>query len=818
MKSLRALSLFLLLFVAIRPAECQQAAPAAPPQASTTSAVWNALAQPAMDPSHAATVKDLTLQRDRLKLTLAEGTLQFLHPVNGVVFGAAFRGKGRLEVTPPDPREAQQLRLFTKQDTLNLEFTEATITFTDHTFEEIAAKVQWSAAADSSLGELYIDRQRYREDAAAEILPRVLKGVFSADRRRTAYFATDLKTAEYGWLHARFDALSPEEISVGRWRDFGPRKEVEVWTSFPAGGRSAASAWNDPTGKDDFDIRSYKIDATATSGAELSATARVHLQHKASGERLLLFLLDSNLRVESVKDGQGTALEFFQPRESKDRPQSYGDYVAVVLPQPTLSGQSQSLDFRYAGKRIIRKVGTGAYFAQSFGWYPAKADSFATRADFEINFRSPKRYALVATGSKVDETTDGDWRISSWKSHIPLAVAGFAFGDFKFQAEKAGTVDIHIYANREPDDFMKSIRNQIDGSLPGEDTFGRPSVGSLSPAALTKTMAIELANTVRVFEKYFGPYPYKQLALTNIPYSYGQGWPGLIYLSALSFMDSTQRNAFGIRDHVQLTDFFRAHESSHQWWGHRVGWKSYHDQWLSEGFAEFSGNLYVQIRQNNKEFLDRLRKDRENLQGMRDQKNRLMESLGPIWMGQRLSTLDAPGAYSFLVYTKGGYVLHMIRMMMWDSRNPADPEARFIAMMHDFTKTFDNKPASTEDFKAIVEKHMTPVMDVHGDRRMDWFFNQYVYGTGIPQYDFRYQVQDAGGGKWKVSGTVTRTGVPDNWVDILPLYIHQPKGAVRLGFLTTDKSTTTFELPLLNFKPDKLSLNANEDILAEIKQ
>src|SRR3990172_1309535 len=165
MNSFRALTLFLLLFVAIRPAECQQAAPAAPPQASTTSAVWNALAQPAMDPSHAATVKDLTLQRDRLKLTLAEGTLQFLQPVNGVVFGAAFRGKGRLEVTPPDPREAQQLRLFTKQDTLNLEFTEATITFTDHTFEEIAAKVQWGAAADSSLGELYVDRQKYREDA-----------------------------------------------------------------------------------------------------------------------------------------------------------------------------------------------------------------------------------------------------------------------------------------------------------------------------------------------------------------------------------------------------------------------------------------------------------------------------------------------------------------------------------------------------------------------------------------------------------------------------------------------------------------------------
>ena len=815
MKLLRALPLLLSLVCTVSPVAAQQAAP---PKSSASTTAWNALSQPAMDSRRAASVKELTLERDRLKLTLADGTLQFLQPANGVVFGAAFRGRGRLEVAPPDPREIQQLRLFTKQDTLNVEFTEATFSFTDATFDEIAAKVQWQTSGDASLVELYADRQRQRENSGAEVLPRLLKGVLSADRKRTAYFAADLKTSAHGWLHASFDALSPEEITVGRWRDFGFGKSVEVWTSFPAAGRSAAAAWNDPTGKDDFDIRGYKIDATATTGAELSATARVHFQHKASGEQLLLFLLDSNLRVESVKDSQGAPLEFYQPRESKDRPQSYGDYVAVVLPKPTEAGQAQSLDFRYSGKRVVRKVGTGAYFAQSFGWYPTKANSFATRADFEINFRSPKRYALVATGSKVSETTYVDWRITSWKSAIPLAVAGFAFGDFKFQAEKAGNVDIQIYANREPDDFMKSIRTEIEGSLPGETPTGAPAVGSLSPAALTKTMAIELANTVLVFEKYFGPYPYKQLALTNIPYSYGQGWPGLIYLSMLSFLDSTQRNAFGITDHVQLTDFFRAHESSHQWWGHLVGWKSYHDQWLSEGFAEFSGNLYVQIRRSHKEFLDRLRQDRQRLQGLRDEKNRVMESLGPIWQGQRLATPDAPGAYGFLVYTKGGYVLHMLRMMLYDPRNTQNPDQRFITMMHDFTSTFSNKPASTEDFKAVVEKHMTPAMDVQRNARMDWFFNQYVYGTGIPQYDFRYRVQDAGDGKWKVSGSVARTGVPENWVDILPLYLHLPKGPVRLGFLTADKSQVSFELPPLSFKPDKVSLNLNEDILAEIKQ
>src|SRR3989442_1507168 len=164
---------------------------------------------------------------------------------------------------------------------------------------------------------------------------------------------------------------------------------------------------------------------------------------------------------------------------------------------------------------------------------------------------------------------------------------------------------------------------------------GMPAMGSLSPSAMAKTMGIEVANTVRLFELYFGPYPYKLLAVTNIPYSYGQGWPGLLYLSALSFLDSTQRHNLGIRDNIRLTDFFRAHESSHQWWGHRVGWKSYHDQWLSEGFAEFSGYLYILYRQNHKEYLNSLRLARQDL-AARDLHNHVYESVGPGWMGRRL--------------------------------------------------------------------------------------------------------------------------------------------------------------------------------------
>ncbi len=787
---------------------------AAPLLAQDAASIWQGLERPAFDPDKAAAIREVTLLRDRIRITFVEGAIQLARPAAGAVFGAAFHGRGRVEISPAEDTEKQQLRLFTGKDTLDMTFTEAAFVFTDGVAEELGSRVQWAPSADNRPGRLYQERQEAREDAGAELLPRLFKGILSGDRKRTALFAADLKTADKGWVHIRFDALDLEETSVGRWSNWGGFTGFDRWLSFPAGEKKATEVFRDPFAREDFRIRSYRIDAAVTAGAELHATTQVTLDHRTPGERVLLFDLDANLRVESVKDARGATLPFFQPRDPKDRNQSYGDYVAVVLPEPAKTGQQQALEFRYGGKRVIRKHGSGNFFCQSYGWYPGGGNHFAARADFEMTFRSPKRYTLVATGAKTGESVDGDVAVTSWKSDLPLAVAGFAFGDYKLHLEKVGSVAVEIYANRQPDDVLRAIQDGAS-NLPGEMPSSRPAIGSLTPARLGPLMATEMGNMLRLFEIYFGPYPYKRLAVTNIPYPYGQGWPMLIYLSAISFMDSTQRQALGITQHTELTDFFRAHEASHQWWGHRVGWKSYHDQWISEGFAQFSGNLYVLFRQNEKEFVSRLRQDKQELL-TRDQKNRSYESLGPVWMGQRLSSADAPAGYARVIYNKGGLILNMLRSMLLDPRSQ-QADARFAAMMRDFCSTFHNQPASTEDFKVVAEKHMLPAMDLDGNGRLDWFFRQYVYGTGIPEYQFQYKVQETGGGKWRVAATVTPKKVPPGWKDLLRLYLHANDRAVRLGWIpASDKEQThEFELPL---KPQKISINHNEDTLADIRQ
>lgn len=727
------------------------------PNSPAASAIWNALVAGSPDATHIAQTENVEIVRDKARITLVDGTLQLTQPAAGHTFGAAFRGNGRLHIDIPNSAEAQQLHLLAKLDKIDLAFTEATFTFSDDFVAEVSNQAKWRSES-TSLGDLYAKRQREREDIGESTLPRIFQSLLSDDHARTAFFLADLRTKDRGWVEVRTDALLPEGFSIGHWSDTFRGMNFDQWMSFPTGNINAAEAWRDPQAKESFAIHSNTLNVSVTSSAELHATSRIEIEPRYSGERVLLFDLDSNLRVESIKDAQGNSIDFVQAREDKDRRISYGDYVAVILPASLKQGTPLSLTFNYGGKRAIRKAGDGNYFCESSGWYPDRPNSFSTRTNFDLTFHNPKNTVLVATGSKTSETVDGNTRVTTWQSKIPLAVAGFAYGDYKVYNQKADNVGVDVYANRGPDDVMNMLQRYFDSGR------AMAAVGTLSPAAMAKTMGTEMSNMIRIFDSFYGPYPYASLAVTSMPisYTYGQGWPGLIYLWSASFLDETQRHAIGLQDQIEVTDFFRAHETSHQWWGHRVGWKSYHDQWLSEGFAEFSGNLYVEYRENEKEYLARWRKEKERLK-TKDTFGHEIDSLGPIWMGQRIHSSQTDGSsYQNLIYSKGGYVLQMLRLQLANSREP-DPDRVFKEMMQDYCKTFDNKPASTEDFKSIVEKHMLRNMNLDDNKRMDWFFNQYVYGTGIPQYYLHVTTEATPDGKTHIRGQLTRTGVPANW-------------------------------------------------------
>jgi len=159
----------------------------------------------------------------------------------------------------------------------------------------------------------------------------------------------------------------------------------------------------------------------------------------------------------------------------------------------------------------------------------------------------------------------------------------------------------------------------------------------------------------------------------------------------------------------------------------------------------------------------------------------------------------------------------MIRMMLYDPRNQKDFDARFKTMMQDFTSTFHNQPASTEDFKAILEKHMTSNMDLDGNGKMDWFFDSWVYGTGIPHYEFSYAVNPAAQqGQFVLKGVLRQSRVPEGFRMSVPMFVHLDDRMIRLGWINVVEAQHSFEVPL-SFQPDKVTINQWEDVLSTVE-
>lgn len=229
-----------------------------------------------------------------------------------------------------------------------------------------------------------------------------------------------------------------------------------------------------------------------------------------------------------------------------------------------------------------------------------------------------------------------------------------------------------------------------------------------------------------------------------------------------------------------------------------------------------SASLYLSmIEKDTKKFLTFWNDERQLLLERDAQGYRAID-VGPLTMGYRASNSRTGGGITRrLIYPKGAYVLHMIRMMMFDARNGGDK--RFKETMQDFVNTYRGKAATTEDFKSMVEKHMTQGMDLDGNHKMDWFFNQYVYGTGISQYAFHATTEATADGKTRIKAELTRTGVPETWKDIVPIYAHIGDKSARLGSISSTHATETIDVTVPG-KIDRLTINDFDDVLAEVKQ
>jgi hypothetical protein len=775
-----------------------------------------------IDPAEIYALRDTQLSRDRVNIYFNRGFIGFLKGVAGEITGAVFEGDGEVLLIPPVPAEKRNLAQFTESPILTEPFTTAYMRFTDQTARELLVRARRPEPDDIEQPTEFFEHwnpvvQRLNPDYSVRILEDLLGD------RTLPYFNANFQGVNQGVFQVAVDERSPEAVQVGAARRNRGMVYADIWCSFatlisPA--RQAALMVGAAK------VKSYKIETYIREDNSLTGQAELELESRSSADRVLVFELSRRLSVSQVKDEQGRDLVVIQnpSLEESETAARGNDWIVVVLPSPVPQGETFHLSFTYQGN-VIAEVGNGVLYVGARGsWYPNRA--IGNRATYDLAFHYPDRLSLVATGNLAEEHSSEGLKHSRWVSDGVIAVAGFNLGAYDFRTRKVGSTRIEVYAAREAEGALEErhvathptgeivIRRTPEGAVP--ITVLPKAVPPLNPTALLDSMAETTADSLRYFESLFGPFPYSRLAISQVPGHFGQGWPGLVYLPTLSFLAKGERSRMGLggKSEELRSQLSVAHEIAHQWWGNKVGWSTYHDQWLSEGFATYAAAL------DSARGKDGVRTFREVMRGYKDDLlsktsgGKTVESGGPIWLGHRLRNSLNPEGYDTIVYEKSCWVIHMLHTLMADPETGSDE--RFFRMLREFIAARQDQEVSTEEFIRHAEKYMNPEMDLEGNRRLDWFASSWVYGIGIPTYKLQVNIRAATASQFVVEGNVEQSDVPAEFEMMVPLVAEYGKDKrIRLGLVHVSESGGPFQFTTAT-KPTRVAID-EENLLAVVK-
>ncbi len=419
------------------------------------------------------------------------------------------------------------------------------------------------------------------------------------------------------------------------------------------------------------------------------------------------------------------------------------------------------IEFHHEGD-VISTAGERVFFVSSRGiWYPRVGSAFAR---FDLTFHYPRDLVLVSTGDLVSTRTEGEWRISSFHAPSPIRFAGFNLGAYNCVSRARGVLKVDVCANREmeaalrrpavPDDRIALAPAQTIGRVRRPLLNPPPLAPPPNPAARLDKLADDVAGALEFMSAQFGPPPIRHVTVSPIPGSFGQGFPGLIYLSTLSYLDVSQRPAAARNTYKDLlfSDVLVAHEAAHQWWGNLVTAAGYQDEWLMESLADYSALMYLEKKSGPRALdtvLDRYRNDLLK----KTDSGRTVESAGPIVWGIRLLSSQAPQSWRAITYEKGAWILHMLRRRLGDER--------FTAMLREICAKYRFRPLATEEFRQIAQRFSPPKSP---DPELRAFFDNWIYGTGIPAVKMTQSIR-AG----KITGTLTATGAGDDFTGLVPV-------------------------------------------------
>jgi Peptidase family M1 domain len=797
------------------PAACLAQSPAS--AAHPAEDLFLRLGSVGLDPARVYHVRDAHIDRPGFYLTFEDGTIAFTEDVLGRVTGALFEGEGEVLVLPPDRAERSSLALFTGAAVLEERITFAYVRFNDGTYSDFNAHVgaagdparfvsRWSARATELAR---ADAVRLLETYAALLPSSEPPPPASKDVAQDRILHARFLGAKLGGFDLYYDSLSDEQVQVLQLSETEGASYYDIWMSFSPKPRGGDRSIPKDDGPDPFEISNYKIQARIAPPNRLEAEATCDLHVVREGQRALLFELSRYLLVTRV-EASGESLEFIHnPSVTGSQLARQGnDMVAVVFPRTLRPGERITLKFTYGGD-VLSEEANGLLAVGARGtWYPNRG---LRMASFDLDFAYPAGWTLLATGTRTGpeeipspNAVPTQELHSHWISSRPVPVAGFNLGRYVKATAKAGNVVVEAYATGEMGLAAPKVAPGLasapgdhlpDSSPPMPQFFGPPS-----PARNVQAVADRAAEAVTFFSERFGAYPYGSLALTQSPGPTSQGWPGLVFLSGYAFLSPEQLASRNLRpaDSI-LARQTPAHETAHQWWGDLVPWKSYRDQWISEGLASYCALLELEARdpEASRLVLDNYRDDL--LQNKNDR--RLLEA-GAVTLGQRLNSSRFPYGYELIAYGRGAWLFHMLRQMLRDdailaSKGAANgnPDELFMSILRSVQDRYAGKSLSTRQLLEEFAARWPKSLWFEGKPSLDWFWDGWIQGTSVPAFELKgvkiQRLKDT----VSATGTIVQRDGPDDLVTPVPIYAEVPgKASVLLGRVFADGRETTFHL------------------------
>lgn len=711
-----------------------------------------------LTPTKQYTVANLVMAAEDFELRVHSGSA-FLAETDAGVTGIVILGRGEMTFSPTPAAERGQVRIYGGADVLTARFDWVYLRAHPSEFDR---RLDISAFRARDVD----PRDLRRADAVfQENLPRSF-GIDLADLSRDRWSVIP----KFGDLVAEMDtdrahltymksSNDPEDI---RFFDRTRNRTVSIYASKEKLAVRGPFFSEDDTAE--IDIVNYDIDASFDPRREwIDGKATLLVTARTAPVTSLVLTLAESLTVRSVLSrrlGHLMALRV-----------SGQDDIVINLPQPLRSDELLDLEFVYSGRLpavpperealnlaaqpsdffTLQPLPSYIYTGRS-GWYPqADITDYATAT---LTLRVPDNYTTIASGSLDDGyprqmPSDGrtSWFEYRFSATQPVRYLGWATSRFVH----IDTGDFSITPDGEDTAFSGVVYNTGEISVESSGMLQRRG----------RELFLETQRVMKFYGSLLSdiPYPTFTLALVEREQPGGHSPP---YFAALSQPPPATPIAWRTDPAYfdSFPEFFLAHEAAHQWWGQAVGWKNYHEQWISEGFAQYFAALYAESLRKNTTFKQVIAQMARWTLERSDQ--------GPVYLGYRLGHIKNDGrTFRALVYNKSALTLHMLRKLIGDGA--------FFRGLRRFYTAFRFKKAGTEDVKAAFE--------TEASRDLDAFFDRWIYGSSLPRLKFTYTSEPGA-----VNVRLEQIGDPFEYP--ITVSLRSPTSTTDVTVLVTDQVTT----------------------------